>query len=58
MVASKQDSIRDAQLVSKYVVDFDDWVASISWDPAVNSAFDDYAEYVVSYCGFGNFLQV
>ena len=47
LVATKQNFIGDAQLVSEFVVDSDDWVASISGDPAADRAFDDYAEYLV-----------
>ena len=58
MVAKKQYTVLNAQLVSESVVDSDYWVASISGDPAVNCALDDYAEFVVSCCGVGDVYQV
>ena len=56
LVATKQELIGDAQLVSESVVSSDDWVVSISGDLAVDWAFDENAEYVVGCCGFGNVL--
>ena len=58
LIATKQDPIRDAQLVSESGVDSDNWVASISGNPAVDCAFDDYAEFVVNCCGLGDVFQV
>ena len=58
LVYTKQNPIRDTQLVSKPVVDSDDQVASIGGDLAVDGAFDYFAEFVVSCYGFGDVFQV